>query len=208
MFRTALLLMAALSAQTCFAPLAAQEREVVGEMGFYSQTLIDEDGVSPRFFLEGSNTLGGSLGVWGFGYGERDYISVVAGLYLDVFETENASLSIGMGGGSAFYPDETGEWGLESRYASFSEASVGRVSLSAYYENGRSGESWYQGLAEVRASEVLSIGVLTQKDDGTGPKLTIHIQSAPATIWVAPMFSREGGQRVLIGADLVLEALR
>lgn len=208
MCRMVLLLTVALTAQTCFAPLAAQEREVVGELGLYHQTFIEDGEMTPRFFLEGSHLVAGPMGVWGFGDFEKEYVSAVAGLYLDLIDTDKFGFSIGVGGGSAFYPGETGEWGLEGRYAAFAETSSGPVTLSAYYENGESEEVWYQGLLEIRASNLISVGAIAQKDDGVGPKFAVHVPTLRTNIWVAPMFSEGGGQRVLLGAELVIDALR
>jgi hypothetical protein len=206
MYRFLVVLVLLLVPAAGFAQVA--EQEVVGEVGFYHQTSIRDGEVSPRASLDGYHAVAGPMGGWGFIWAEKQYLSVLGGIYLEVLEIDGATLSIGAGGGAALYPDESGNYGLEGRYAVTAELAGEKFAAELYYENGESKESWHQASLDLSLSSVFSAGVFAQTGEGIGPRVTAELVSLPVRVWVAPMFNSGSRRGILLGGEITFESKR
>lgn len=180
----------------------AQEAEV----GFYYQLLSEKnEKAMHRVFSEGYLYVGEKSGVWGFAYGEKKYLSAVAGLFHDLFSFgHDAVFEIGVGAGVERFPDEDGANRLYPRLAG--TVFVGNRSLfsDVYYENGTSGESWLRVNALWQATGHVALGVVHQTGDGTGPKAVLSVPKTPVRVWISPVFGHEG-RKLLVGGELVFQ---
>lgn len=163
------------------------------------------EGTKPeqRLYLEGYSQVKGRVGAWTFGGIQEDYRFVLAGPSLDLFSVGEATVSVGAGAGAEFFPNDNGKYGAHKRYAGYISAAGEKFEALLYYENGESKEKWVLGNALWNVNSALSLGVLHQTGDGTGPQLAVSIPKTPIRIWAAPMFGE--GKRLLLGAEIGFE---
>lgn len=174
------------------------------EIGLYQQSLVEGNRVTPRFFLQGYSYLGEKAGLWGFAYGEKQYVSSVAGLFYNLFSfgESGAVFEVGVAAGAEILSSE-GQVGRTINPRLASTVFVGSDALFSeiYYENGTSREGWLRVDILWQATKHLAIGLLHQTNDGTGPRGVLSIPQTPLRIWVSPMFGKD--QKVLLGGEIV-----
>ena len=176
-----------------------QEGTKVAELGLYYQALVVEsEQPVHRGFVQGYKYWSEKSGVWGFGYGEKDYFSGVLGVYYDLFAFgEESVFEIGVAAGAEKMEDQ-----LYNRFAGDLFIGSDNLYLDVYYENGASKEDWLQVNAVWQVKTHFGLGVLHQTLDGTGVRGVFGIPKTPLKFWVGPMFSKEG-RKLLLGIDLV-----
>lgn len=185
-------------------PSLAQAQEA--EIGFYHQLVI-EKGEEPtsRLFVQGYWYFGEKVGLWGFAYGEKQYISSVAGLYYDIFNFgTDAVFEVGGAVGAERFSDEKS--GMYQLYPRFSgTVFVGNKTLFSeiYYENGTSRDGWLRVDTLWQVAKHVAVGVIHQTDDGTGPRVVLSVPKTPIRLWVSPMFGE--GRKLLLGGELVFQ---
>lgn len=183
--------------------LSAQEAEVV----FLQQTLVEKGKTTPRLFVDIYSYVGESMGVWGTGYGEKQYASAVVGPFWDLATLgEDGVFQVGIAAGAEAFPDEnTGTYRFYQRYAGFVYAGSDKLFSEIYYENGKSKEGWFRAdLLWQAPGGRFSLGATHQTGDGTGPKLQYSVPESPFRIWVAPMFGEEES-KLLVGIELAFQ---
>lgn len=178
---------------------SAQEAEI----GLYYQGLHEEGEITHRAFLEGFSYLGERGGVWGVGYAEQGYASIVAGPYWDFLTFgEDSVVELGVAAGAeALWDEEECTCEYSSRYASFLFVGNERLFADLYYENGESEEAWKRGIVHWQTTKRLAFGVIHQTGDGTGPRVLFNAFE-PVRIWAAPMFG-EDERKFLFGVDII-----
>jgi hypothetical protein len=180
--------------------LSAQEFEI----GLHTQFLVYEDqgskAVTPRFIVEGYHYLSERTGVWGYGYRESQYVSSVLGLYHDIpiFGSETI-LGIGLAVGVEVFKNEAGRYHPYLRTAGLVYVGKENLFSQLYYEDGASGEGWLRVDIVWRAFEMVTIGLIHQTGDGTGPRVVLSTNRFG--IWGAPVFG-QGSRRVLLGMNV------
>lgn len=192
------IVLACLTAATA-AQAQTQEGPKVAELGLYYQALVVENEQPVhRGFIQGWKSWSEKSGVWGFGYGEKDYFSGVLGLYYDLFAFgETSVFEVGLAAGA-----EKMEGKLYNRFAGDLFIGNDNLYLDVYYENGESKEWWLKVDALWQIKKHLAVSVLHQTLDGTGVRGIFGIPKTPLKFWVGPMFSKED-RKLLLGIDLV-----
>lgn len=146
----------------------------------------------------------GRIGLWGFGYGERGYFSIVAGPYATLMQKGDVALEVGIGAGIENYTQPFDELsGRYARYASYVALEGPKGILQYYYETGSTKESWTQAEATWQVSDHFAIGAFHQTGDGTGPRVIVKLPKLPLKLWAGPMFGE--GKKFMAGMNLSFE---
>lgn len=175
------------------------------EVGIYHQSLFDGGDITPRLLLDGYVYLTERSGVWGFAYGEKQYVSSVVGLFYDLFQFgQDSVFELGLAVGAETYPSEFGSYHFHPRVAGMIYVGNENLSTSLYYEDwsGSESESWLRAEANWQATERFAFGLIHQTGDGTGPRVRYSIPNSPVRLWLAPMWG-EGDRKVLLGLEAV-----
>lgn len=175
------------------------------EVGVYHQSLFTwrdhqrsiESGNYIQAFIYAAKRAGG----WGFAYREAGYLSATVGPFYDITDW----IEIGIGFGAEALKEEGGSSALFARIASILWVGNDKASVTLYYENGTSKQGWYQLDASWHPAEWWAIGVLSQSNAGTGPRISVRIPGLPVDVWATPALYDLSRHRVnsMVGAQFV-----
>lgn len=176
------------------------------EIGLFHQSLVDDGDIDPRLFVEGYVYLAENMGVWGFAYGEKQYVSSVLGLFAEVLEFgEESIVEGGLAFGAETYPDDGGAYNLHPRVAGTLFVGSESLHVMSYYETwSGDADSWLRAEANWKLGENFTIGGFHQTGDGVGPRVMYSFSDSPVRIWIAPMV-HHGEGKLLLALEIIFQ---
>jgi hypothetical protein len=175
------------------------------EIGIYHQTLFAERdhrrSIESGDYIQAFVYAAKSAGGWGFAYREAGYLSATVGPFYDITDWLEAGLAFGA---EAVKTGRTSP-AVFGRIAGILWIGNDNASVTVYYENGASKEPWHQFDATWHPAEWWGIGILSQSNAGTGPRISVRTPRLPIEIWVAPMLYELPSHRfnLMLGAQYV-----
>ena len=183
-----------------------QSEKTVAEISFSGQAFVTESGnqtmTIAQNLVKGYTYMSERVGIWGFAYAEKGYLSSTAGLFYDFTDY----FEIGVAGGAETILEDDGLHHVYGRGAVAVFIGTDKLFIETYYENGASKEDWYEVDAMWRPSNRFGMGVLAQKGVGFGPRVLVQpLKQIPFEVFVAPYMYDQDTKKgnMLFGGQLV-----